>query len=75
MEAGSHLKSGSNARTISRLAPAASVDEPPGYLAIRDHKVFDIPRDGGPGGLVWQLRGQRVDALTRIVPGSPVGGR
>jgi hypothetical protein len=24
---------------------------------------FDVPRDGRPGGLVWQLKGERVDAL------------
>jgi len=25
--------------------------------------LFDVPRDGRPGGLVWQLKGERVDAL------------
>jgi hypothetical protein len=26
-------------------------------------EVFDVPREGRPGGLVWQLMGERVDAL------------
>jgi hypothetical protein len=26
-------------------------------------ELFDAPRNGRPGGLVWQLRGERVDAL------------
>ena len=26
-------------------------------------ELFDVPRDGRPGGLVWQLKGERVDAL------------
>jgi hypothetical protein len=25
--------------------------------------LFDLPRDGRPGGLVWQLTGERVEAL------------
>ena len=25
--------------------------------------LFDVPREGRPGGLAWQLRGQRVGAL------------
>jgi hypothetical protein len=25
--------------------------------------LFDVPRQGRSGGLVWQLRGERVDAL------------
>ena len=26
-------------------------------------ELFDLPRDGRPGGLVWQLQGERVEAL------------
>jgi hypothetical protein len=26
-------------------------------------ELFDVPRAGRPGGLVWQLKGERVDAL------------
>jgi hypothetical protein len=26
-------------------------------------ELFDVPRDGRPGDLVWQLKGERVDAL------------
>ena len=26
-------------------------------------ELFDVPRDGRPRGLVWQLKGERVDAL------------
>ena len=26
-------------------------------------ELFDVPRDGRPGGIVWQLKGERVDAL------------
>ena len=26
-------------------------------------ELFDVPRNGRPGGLVWQLKGERVDAL------------
>src|SRR5277367_904704 len=26
-------------------------------------ELFDVPREGRPGGLVWQLRGERVEAL------------
>jgi len=26
-------------------------------------ELFDVPRDGRPGGLVWQLKGECVDAL------------
>jgi hypothetical protein len=26
-------------------------------------ELFDIPREGKPGGIVWQLKGERVDAL------------
>ena len=26
-------------------------------------ELFDVPRDGRPGGLIWQLKGERVDAL------------
>jgi len=26
-------------------------------------ELFDVPRGGRPGGLVWQLKGERVDAL------------
>lgn len=29
----------------------------------RADELFDVPRGGRPGGLVWQLKGQRVDAL------------
>ena len=25
--------------------------------------LFDLPRDGRPGGLIWQLQGERVEAL------------
>ena len=25
--------------------------------------VFDVPREGGPGGLVWRLGGERVETL------------
>ena len=25
-------------------------------------ELFDVPREGRPGGLVWQLRGERVEA-------------
>jgi hypothetical protein len=37
-------------------AAAATMRWTPGEL-------FDVPRDGRPGGLVWQLKGERVDAL------------
>ena len=37
-------------------ADAATMRWTPGEL-------FDVPRDGRPGGLVWQLKGERVDAL------------
>lgn len=26
-------------------------------------ELFDVPRDGRPGGLVWQLKGERVGTL------------
>jgi hypothetical protein len=26
-------------------------------------ELFDVPREGTPGGLVWQLKGERVEAL------------
>ena len=26
-------------------------------------EVFDVPPDGRPGGLVWQLKGERVGTL------------
>ena len=26
-------------------------------------ELFDVPREGGAGGLVWQLMGDRVEAL------------
>ena len=26
-------------------------------------ELFDVPRDGRPGGLIWQLKGERVTAL------------
>ncbi len=26
-------------------------------------ELFDVPREGRPGGLVWQLKGERVNAL------------
>ena len=26
-------------------------------------ELFDAPCDGRPGGLVWQLKGERVDVL------------
>ena len=26
-------------------------------------ELFDIPREGKPGGILWQLKGERVDAL------------
>ena len=39
--------------------------------------VFDVPREGGPGGLVWRLGGERVEALgpdhARLSDGREVG--
>ena len=26
-------------------------------------ELFDVPREGRPGGLIWQLNGERVEAL------------
>jgi len=26
-------------------------------------ELFDLPREGRPGGIVWRLKGERVDAL------------
>jgi hypothetical protein len=26
-------------------------------------ELFDLPREGRPAGIVWQLKGERVDAL------------
>ena len=26
-------------------------------------ELFDIPREGRPGGIIWQLKGERVEAL------------
>ena len=26
-------------------------------------ELFDVPREGAPGGLIWQLKGERVEAL------------
>ena len=38
-------------------------------------ELFDAPRNGRPSGLVWRLKGERVDALARIACASRRGGR
>ena len=37
-------------------------------------ELFDVPRAGQRGGLVWLLKGERVDAWARIMPASLMGG-
>ena len=36
-------------------------------------ELFDVPRDGRPGGLVWQLKGERVGTLGGIERASHTG--
>jgi hypothetical protein len=42
-------------------------------------ELFDVPHDGRPGGLVWQLKGERVGALgeerARLTDGRTIGRR
>jgi hypothetical protein len=36
-------------------------------------ELFDVPRDGRPGGLVWQLKGERVGTLGEVERASHTG--
>ena len=40
-------------------------------------ELFDLPRKGSPGGLVWELNGERVNALgedrARLTDGRTIG--
>ena len=40
-------------------------------------ELFDLPRKGNPGGLVWELKGERVNALgedrARLTDGRTIG--
>jgi hypothetical protein len=42
-------------------------------------ELFDVPHDGRPGGLVWQLKGERIGALgeerARLRGGRTIGRR
>ena len=46
---------------IDELAPGSSHERQAAARAAGE--LFDVPRDGRPGGLVWQLKGERVGTL------------